>query len=74
MTPPGHSAARAHALCCAVLCVQTTFLNVLCGKVPTGIVTGRVRINGELVQLDQLKNIMGFVPQEDVVHEDLTVK
>ncbi|EFJ42781.1 hypothetical protein VOLCADRAFT_33774, partial [Volvox carteri f. nagariensis] len=55
-------------------CGKTTFLNVLCGKISNGTLMGQVRINGEDIPIDKLKKIMGFVPQDDIVHEDLTVR
>lgn len=48
---------------------------VLCGKVGGEcVITGAVRVNGEHMPLDKLKKIMGFVPQDDIVHVDLTVR
>lgn len=34
----------------------------------------QVAINGANLPLSTLKQIMGFVPQDDIVHEDLTVR
>eukprot|EP00425_Heterocapsa_triquetra_P041907 CAMPEP_0195075524 /NCGR_PEP_ID=MMETSP0448-20130528/18379_1 /TAXON_ID=66468 /ORGANISM="Heterocapsa triquestra, Strain CCMP 448" /LENGTH=1151 /DNA_ID=CAMNT_0040107913 /DNA_START=69 /DNA_END=3524 /DNA_ORIENTATION=- len=53
---------------------KTTFMNVLCGKANYGTPNGTIRINGEKCELTQIKNILGFVPQDDVVHEMLTVR
>ncbi|GFR49862.1 hypothetical protein Agub_g11964 [Astrephomene gubernaculifera] len=55
-------------------CGKTTFLNVLCGKISTGVIMGQVRVNGEDMPVTRLKKITGFVPQDDIVHEDLTVR
>jgi len=55
---------------------KTTLLNVLCGKVKNGEwkVEGSVKINGEERDVSELKPVMGFVPQDDIVHEHLTVR
>lgn len=55
-------------------CGKTTFLNVLCGKASYGRQSGRVRINTHEVPLQLIRSIKGFVPQDDTVHEDLTVQ
>lgn len=54
---------------------KSTFLNVIMGKSRAlGRVTGRVRANGRDMKPEALRDIVGFVPQEDIVHEDLTVR
>jgi len=56
---------------------KTTLLNVLCGKTKTGggwQVDGSVFINGEEKSIAELRPVMGFVPQDDVVHEGMTVR
>lgn len=54
---------------------KSTFLNVIMGKTAgMGTVTGRIRANGRELRPEALRGIVGFVPQEDVVHEDLTVR
>ncbi|KAG1680619.1 hypothetical protein FOA52_015068 [Chlamydomonas sp. UWO 241] len=54
---------------------KTTFLNVLCGNVSRdSVINGQVRVNGTPVLLSRLTNITGFVPQDDIVHADLTVR
>lgn len=52
---------------------KTTFMNVLCGKATYGTMTGKVLINGEPGSISDYKSVMGFVPQDDIVHENLTV-
>eukprot|EP00798_Chlamydomonas_sp_ICE-L_P004549 gene4549-14728_t len=37
-------------------------------------ITGKIRINGGEMSLTKLKKITGFVPQDDIVHEDLSVR
>jgi ABC-type multidrug transport system ATPase subunit len=56
---------------------KTSFLNALCGKAAAyGKVTGSIRINGlaEGDGMGRIRNLTGFVPQEDVVNELLTVR
>eukprot|EP00193_Tetraselmis_chui_P015996 CAMPEP_0177794034 /NCGR_PEP_ID=MMETSP0491_2-20121128/25415_1 /TAXON_ID=63592 /ORGANISM="Tetraselmis chuii, Strain PLY429" /LENGTH=1042 /DNA_ID=CAMNT_0019316633 /DNA_START=464 /DNA_END=3588 /DNA_ORIENTATION=- len=55
-------------------CGKTTFLNVLCGKANYGKQSGKVSINTHEVPLQLIRSIKGFVPQDDTVHEDLTVQ
>eukprot|EP00435_Cladocopium_sp_Y103_P053813 s953_g17.t1 len=52
---------------------KTSLMNVLCGKASYATVSGVVRFNGQEGDFDDYKTVMGFVPQEDVVHEGLTV-
>jgi len=53
---------------------KTTFMNVLCGKATYGTMTGQVFFNNGELDLPTLKQGMGFVPQDDIVHEQLTVR
>ncbi|KAJ3191813.1 hypothetical protein HK101_007396 [Irineochytrium annulatum] len=49
---------------------KTTFMNVLMGKAKrTG---GELRINGVTAELAAYKRIIGYVPQEDIMHRELT--
>ncbi|KAJ3190607.1 hypothetical protein HK101_008560 [Irineochytrium annulatum] len=51
---------------------KTTFMNVLMGKVPrTG---GRLYINGAEAEVHLYRKIIGYVPQEDVMLRELTVR
>ncbi|KAK6246884.1 hypothetical protein QUC31_018449 [Theobroma cacao] len=52
---------------------KTTFLSALTGKAPGCIMTGRVLINGKDEPIQAYKKIIGFVPQDDIVHGNLTV-
>eukprot|EP00039_Didymoeca_costata_P009519 m.126277 g.126277 ORF g.126277 m.126277 type:complete len:897 (-) comp14512_c0_seq3:966-3656(-) len=52
---------------------KTTFLTTLMGKAYYGNQTGTVQINGKQVPIKKFKKICGFVPQEDVMHRNLTV-
>eukprot|EP00930_Biecheleria_cincta_P002351 TRINITY_DN10335_c0_g3_i1.p1 TRINITY_DN10335_c0_g3~~TRINITY_DN10335_c0_g3_i1.p1 ORF type:complete len:802 (+),score=117.22 TRINITY_DN10335_c0_g3_i1:327-2408(+) len=53
---------------------KTTFMNVLCGKANYGRAGGKIWVNGQEVDMASIKRIMGFVPQDDIVHEELTVR
>uniref|UniRef100_A0A0A8Z522 ABC transporter domain-containing protein n=1 Tax=Arundo donax TaxID=35708 RepID=A0A0A8Z522_ARUDO len=53
---------------------KTTFLNAVTGKVSGYKVTGSVLVNGKNVNIRSYKRILGFVPQDDIVHGNLTVE
>ena len=54
--------------------MQSTFFNTLTGSASGyGTITGQVWINEEEKHLTAYKDIIGFVPQDDIVHEDMTV-
>lgn len=53
---------------------KTTFLSTLCGRATYGVQTGRVLINGREDSIHRYKKVVGFVPQEDIMHRDLTVR
>jgi len=53
---------------------KTTFMNTLCGKATYGQMVGTMMINGKEADPKDLKGFMGFVPQDDIVHQDLTVR
>jgi len=53
---------------------KTTFMNVLCGKATYGRMSGRIKVNGREANVSDIKSVMGFVPQDDIVHEALTVR
>uniref|UniRef100_M8C8K6 Putative white-brown complex-30-like protein n=1 Tax=Aegilops tauschii TaxID=37682 RepID=M8C8K6_AEGTA len=53
---------------------KTTFLNAVAGKVTGYQVTGSVLVNGAHGSIRSYKKIIGFVPQDDVVHGNLTVE
>ena len=53
-------------------CGKSTFMNVLMGKLDrTG---GRLLINGRQIETHSYKKIVGYVPQDDVMFFELTVK
>ncbi|CAO3571214.1 unnamed protein product [Mortierella alpina] len=51
---------------------KTTFLSILAGKVVK--TAGSVKVNGKEQTLSLWKKLIGFVPQEDVMLADLTVR
>lgn len=53
---------------------KTTFMNALCGKAYYGRQTGDIYVNGKKSSISALKSVRGFVPQDDTVHEKLTVR
>jgi ABC-type multidrug transport system ATPase subunit len=55
-------------------CGKTTLMNTLCGRALYGTRRGAVLINNEPLDLPKLKTVMGFVPQDDTVFGDLTVR
>ena len=59
---------------CKCRCGKTTFLNVLAGRAWYGIQSGEIVYNGKEHMPNKVKALMGFVPQDDIVHEDLTVR
>lgn len=53
---------------------KTTFLSALAGKATGCTMTGSIHINGQSESMNSYKRIIGFVPQDDVVHGNLTVE
>lgn len=53
---------------------KTTFLNALAGKATHSTTAGVVLINGKPGSIQHYKKIIGFVPQDDIVHGTLTVE
>jgi len=53
---------------------KTTFMNVLCGKATYGKMSGTALFNGHAIDIHQISSVVGFVPQDDIVHETLTVR
>jgi ABC-type multidrug transport system ATPase subunit len=62
---------------CAVMgpsgCGKTTFLSALSNRIHGGKVGGTFLTNGQKKPIAQLQRFLGFVPQEDVMHRDLSV-
>lgn len=55
-------------------CGKTTFLTTLAGRATYGKTIGKVEINGALDSLLKYPKLVGFVPQDDVMHRDCTVE
>lgn len=53
---------------------KSSLLNALCGRAFYGKVVGSVVINGNDSKIEDHKAVIGFVPQEDIVYPDLTVR
>lgn len=53
---------------------KTTFLSALVGKTIGCKMTGSILINGKNESIHAYKKIIGFVPQDDIVHGNLTVE
>ncbi|KAK4279655.1 hypothetical protein QN277_011397 [Acacia crassicarpa] len=53
---------------------KTTFLSALAGKAHGCTATGLILINGKNESIHPYKKIIGFVPQDDIVHGNLTVE
>ncbi|KAJ3330242.1 hypothetical protein HDU76_006138 [Blyttiomyces sp. JEL0837] len=51
---------------------KTTFMNVLMGKVPR--THGLLKINGVSAEMETFKKLIGYVPQEDIMLRELTVR
>mmetsp|Transcript_34130 Transcript_34130/g.49529 ORF Transcript_34130/g.49529 Transcript_34130/m.49529 type:complete len:875 (-) Transcript_34130:267-2891(-) len=53
---------------------KTSMLNSLCGRAYYGQVTGKVFVNGHAGGIEDHKGSVGFVPQDDIMYAELTVK
>lgn len=53
---------------------KTSLLNALCGRAFYGTTKGTIRINGHVTTIEEHKSCTGFVPQDDIVHAELTVR
>lgn len=53
---------------------KTSLLNALCGRAFYGTTSGKIYINGQEARIDDHKAVTGFVPQDDIVYAELTVK
>mmetsp|Transcript_10224 Transcript_10224/g.30503 ORF Transcript_10224/g.30503 Transcript_10224/m.30503 type:complete len:1000 (-) Transcript_10224:1198-4197(-) len=54
---------------------KTTFINTLMGKVPSTFArSGKLLINGAQLPTSFFKRVIGYVPQEDIMHRYLTVR
>jgi len=56
-------------------CGKSTFMNALTYRIRDGgKVGGEVLVNGEKRHLMTIQHVVGFVPQEDTMHRDLSVR
>ncbi|EPS66605.1 hypothetical protein M569_08170, partial [Genlisea aurea] len=53
---------------------KTTFLSAVTGKIRGCLMSGFILINGRPDPINCYKKIIGFVPQDDIVHGNLTVE
>ncbi|XP_058769011.1 putative white-brown complex homolog protein 30 [Vicia villosa] len=53
---------------------KTTFLSALAGKIRGCTMTGSILINGKPESIHCYQKIIGYVPQDDIVHGNLTVE
>ncbi|CAA0836511.1 Putative white-brown complex homolog protein 30 [Striga hermonthica] len=53
---------------------KTTFLSAVAGKIRGCIISGSILINGRPDSIHCYNKIVGFVPQDDIVHGNLTVE
>jgi ABC-type multidrug transport system ATPase subunit len=49
-------------------------LNALCGRAYYGEVLGEIYINGQQTDIREIADSVGFVPQDDIVYAELTVR
>jgi len=52
---------------------KTSFLNVLAGRSSYGKMSGTIKMNHIPTNINDIKSICGYVPQDDILHSDLTV-
>jgi ABC-type multidrug transport system ATPase subunit len=52
---------------------KTSLLNALCGRAYYGRVSGEILVNGKKGKISDFQDYIGFVPQDDTVHGDLSV-
>ena len=53
---------------------KTSLLNALCGRAHYGETTGEIYLNGHKIDLQKHIDCIGFVPQDDIVYPELTVR
>ena len=53
---------------------KTSLLNALSGRASYGELSGTIRVNGIQSAISNHKNEVGYVPQDDIVYHELTVK
>jgi len=53
---------------------KTTLMNTLAGRATYGRTCGTLLINGSVDTIKSYSDLVGFVPQDDIMHSDLSVK
>lgn len=53
---------------------KTSLLNALCGRAYYGETKGTILVNGHEARIEDFKDSVGFVPQDDIVYAELTVR
>ncbi len=53
---------------------KTSLLNSLCGRAHYGETTGKIYLNGHETEIQKHVDCIGFVPQDDIVYPELTVR
>jgi ABC-type multidrug transport system ATPase subunit len=53
---------------------KTSLLNALCGRAFYGTTAGDIYVNGQETKIEDHKDAVGFVPQDDIVYAELTVR
>jgi len=54
-------------------CGKTTFMNAILGRTNYGVRCGTIKVNGVPDALVRSRGLVGFVPQDDIVHGSMTV-
>lgn len=49
-------------------------MNTLAGKASYGKQAGKLLVNGKVDTIQSYTDLVGFVPQDDIMHDDLSVK
>eukprot|EP00397_Hematodinium_sp_SG-2012_P006665 GEMP01006699.1.p1 GENE.GEMP01006699.1~~GEMP01006699.1.p1 ORF type:complete len:846 (+),score=147.35 GEMP01006699.1:213-2750(+) len=52
---------------------KTSFLNAISGRAYYGVVAGNISVNGQHNAVSMFPTLVGFVPQDDIIHDTLTV-
>eukprot|EP00529_Nitzschia_sp_RCC80_P002293 CAMPEP_0113480212 /NCGR_PEP_ID=MMETSP0014_2-20120614/21752_1 /TAXON_ID=2857 /ORGANISM="Nitzschia sp." /LENGTH=1932 /DNA_ID=CAMNT_0000373621 /DNA_START=203 /DNA_END=6001 /DNA_ORIENTATION=- /assembly_acc=CAM_ASM_000159 len=53
---------------------KTSLLNALCGRAFYGETSGTIMVNGHDESIEDHKDSVGFVPQDDIVYPEMTVR
>ena len=52
---------------------KTSMINALSGRAQYGEVSGKKLLNGAVISADKCRRLFGVVPQDDIIHPELTV-